>query len=256
MIMLGSKILALLPAVWFLFFWEMAYRFPTRLILFFLAALPFPVIFLIVILRRIKKQGLPVQILGAPPLIFLASGLIGSFFVDRPFLARLLMIVAFFLLFLDFYYLDLFSRQNKRYPIGILEKINFGLIGFSFFLISASLFGWVTFLAQTLWPFLLVAAAAFYFLFLEMFFLRKIETPGLYFYNLILVFLAIEFFWAISLLPVGFFIKGLVLTLVALYLSAAGRQIISETFSWKIAGRYLVFLLILIAAILGLAKWI
>lgn len=254
--MIWQKIIPLLAAVWFWFFWEIACRFPNYLPILVLFAFLFPLIFLIVILQRIKRQGLPIRTLGWPLFLVMTGGLMASFLVDRPFLSQLLMAAVAILVFLDLHYLFLFSRQDKNYPIGLLEQINVGLLGFSFFLFSVVLFGWITFFAESLWTVLIVAIFLFYFFFLEMFFLRKIEEISIFLHSLILDLLAVEFFWVISLLSIGFVIKGLLFTLFSLYLIYLVHSFILNKFNKKSALGYFCSVLILVIIILGMARWI
>lgn len=254
--MIWQKITPWLAAMWFLFFWEWAFQRPSYLPMWGLLALLMPLSLLLVHLKRIKKQGLPVSSLGLPLPAVMVSGLLASLFVERAYLAQLLAILMALLICLDFYYLDLFSRRDRKYPIGLLEQINLGLWGFSLFLLALVLFGWITFFAELLWPVLLVAAFLFYFLFLEIFFLRKIENKAIYLYSLILDFLAVEFFWVISLWPVGFVIKGLIFALSQIYLIYLIQSYLVKGFKKKSGIIYFCLVGILIVIVLGLARWI
>lgn len=254
--MIWQKIVPWLAAGWFLVFWEWAFQRPSHLPILGLLALILPATLLIVHLKRIKKQGLPVRSLGLPLPAVMVSGLLASLFLERAYLAQSLVIFIALLICLDFYYLDLFSRRDRNYPIGLLEQINLGLWGFFLFLSALVLFGWITFFAESLWPVLLAAALIFYFVFLEIFFLRKIENRAIYLYSLILDLLAVEFFWVISLWPVGFVIKGLVFALSQIYLIYLIQSYLVRGFNKKLAIIYFCLTSILIVVVLGLARWI
>lgn len=254
--MIWQKIIPWLAAIWFLVFWEWAFQNPSYLFILGMLALLLPVVFLIVYLKKIKKQGLSVSSLGLPLPAVMVSGLLTSLFLERSYLVQLLTIFIALLICLNLYYLDLFSRRDRNYPIGLLERINLGLLDFSLFLSAVVLFGWITFFAESLWPVLLVAALLFYFLFLEIFISRKIENQAIYLYSLILDLLAVEFFWVISLWPVGFVIKGLIFALSQIYLVYLIQSYLVKGFNKKSAVVYFCLTSILIAVVLGMARWI
>lgn len=254
--MIWQKITPWVAAIWFLTFWEWAVRHSSYLPWLGLLALLLPVGLLTFHLKKIKKQGLPVRSLGLPLLVVMISGLLASLLIEHPYLAQLLGIFITLLICLDFYYLGLFSRRDRNYPIGLLEQISLGLWGFSLFLIALILFGWITFFAILLWPVLLAAALLFYFIFLEIFFLRKIENRAIYLYSLILDLLAIEFFWVISLWPVGFAIKGFIFALSQIYLFYLIQSYLVKGLNKKSAAIYFCLTSFLIVVILGLARWI
>lgn len=250
------RIFAFLSALWFLSFLELANYYPQRLLIWELTALIWPLIFLSILLVKIKKQKLPIHSLGLP-LIFLLMGVfLALLFIDRSILRQVFIIFVSLFLYWGLYYLALFAWRAKEYVVGNLEQINLGILGLATFLLAVSFFGWLTFLAQSVWPILLVAAILFFLIFLEIFFLRKIEGRQGYLYSLILTVLAVEFFWSISLWPIGFKSKGLIFSLILLFLSYLSQNRLLGVFNKRKAVGYLIMVAVLISAILGMTRWI
>lgn len=254
--MFWSRVFSFLAIVWFLVFWELANYYPTFLMAFGLSAWLLPVVVLIYWLIMLRQEKLPAHHL-ALPFFFFVLGL--SFFlplVDRPVLRQLIIIFSGLMLYFDLATLPLFARRSKSYAVGSLEKINLAMLVWSIWLFSCFLFGWATFLAKVFWPIMLAAAGFFFLVFWEIFFLRKIDWKKSYQHSLILSVLAVEFFWAISLLPVGFVTKGLVFSLSILYLAYLGQGWLLETYSRYRAAAWGIVMGALIVIVLGMAKWI
>lgn len=254
--MIWPKLVCLFPALWFLLFLELANRDPGHLLLWDIVALVLPAVFLITLLIKIKKQKLPIRHLGLPLVFLLAGALLLLLFLGHPALRQLLIFLISLLLYLDLYYLFLFTRQAKNYAIGSLEQLNLGILGFSLFLWAASFFGWVTFLAKSFWPVLLAAGAVFFLMLGEFFSLRKIETRRSYAVGLVLTVLATEFFWAISLWPIGFLSKGAIFSLTLLCLFYLAQGLVLKIFNKRRAFIYLALTAFLGVLILGTARWI
>lgn len=254
--MFWSRIFSFLAVVWFLVFWELANYYPAFLVVFGVVAWLLPAVVLVFWLYRVRRQKMPVHHL-ALAFIFFVMGL--SFFlplVDRPALRQVVIIFSGFILYFDLASLPLFARRHQNYAVGSLEQINLAMLGWSIFLFSSFFFGWATFLAKIFWPILLAVAGFFFLAFWEIFFLRKIDWKKSYQHSLILGLLAMEFFWAVAIWPVGFVTKGLVFSLLALYLAYLGQ-------GWLLGinnrRRFLTLGIVvglLIIIILGMARWI
>lgn len=254
--MFWSRIFSGLAVVWFLIFWELANYYPAFLLAFGLAAWLLQVMVLIYWLMVIRRQKLPVHHL-AVSFFFFVLGL--SFFlplVDQPVLRQVMIIFSGFILYFNLASLPLFARRNKNYAVGSLEQISLAMLSWSIWLFSCFLFGWATFLAKIFWPILLAAAGFFFMAFWEIFFLRKIDWRKSYQYSLVLSVLAVEFFWAISLLPVGFVTKGLVFSLLVLYLAYLGQGWLLETYNRRRALAWGIVMGVLVVVVLGMARWI
>lgn len=254
--MFWSRIFSFLAVVWFLVFAELANYYPAFLLVFGLLAWLLPIVVLAFWLYRVRQQKLPAHHL-ALAFIFFAIGL--SFFlplVDRPSMRQALIIFSGFLLYFDLSSLPLFVKHHKNYAVGSLEQINLAILAWSIFLFSCFFFGWATFLAKIFWPILLAVVGFFFLAFWEMFFLRKIDWKKSYQHSLILGLLAVEFFWAISLLPIGFVTKGLVFSLSVLYLVYLGQSWLLEIYNRRRAVTWGIVIGVLIVIVLGMAKWI
>lgn len=254
--MFWSRIFSFLAIVWFLIFAELANYYPAFLLVFGLLAWLLPAAILVFWLYRVRQQKLPAHHL-AVAFVFFAISL--SFFlplVDRPALRQVLIIFSGFLLYFDLTTLPLFVRHHKNYAVGSLEQINLTMLAWSVFLFSCFFFGWATFLAKIFWPILLAAAGFFFLAFWEIFFLRKINWKKSYQYSLVLSVLSLEFFWAISLLPIGFVTKGLIFSLVALYLAYFGQGWLLETYIRRRAAVWGIVIVAIVSVALGMARWI
>lgn len=254
--MFWSRIFSGLAVIWFLVFWELANYYPAFLLVCGLLAWLLPAAVLVFWLYRVRQQKLPAHHLAAA-FVFFAFSL--SFFlslVDRSAWRQLIIVFSGFILYFDLTSLPLFVKHHKNYAVGSLEQINLAMLVWSVWLFSCFFFGWVTFLAKVFWPILLAAAGFFFLAFWEIFFLRKIDWKKSYQYSLVLSVLAVEFFWAVSLLPVGFVIKGLVFSLLALYLAYLGQGWLLEIYSRRRAAAWGVVISMLIVIVLGMARWI
>lgn len=254
--MIWPRIFSNLAIIWFLVFWELANYYPTFLLVFGLIAWLLPAMVLIFWLYRVRQQKLPTHHL-AMSFIFFAFGL--SFFlplVDRPSLRQVVIIFSGFTLYFDLSSLPLFARHHPSYAVGSLEQINLAMLGWSIFLTSSFFFGWATFLAKIFWPILLAVAGAFFLIFWEIFFLRKMDWKKSYQHSLILGLLAVEFFWAVALWPIGFVTKGLIFSLLVLYLAYLGQGWLLEIYSRRRAAAWGIVTGLLIIIILGAARWI
>ena len=237
-------------------FAELANYYPAFLLVFGLMAWILPTVVLAFWLYRVKQQKLPMHYLGLS-FIFFAVGL--SFFlplVDRPSMRQALIIFSGFLLYFDLSSLPLFVKHHKNYAVGSLEQINLAMLSWSIFLFSSFFFGWATFLAKVFWPILIAVAGFFFLAFWEMFFLRKIDWKKSYQHSLILSILAVEFFWSVAIWPVGFVTKGLVFSLIVLYLAYLGQAWILGTYNRQRFVSWSIVTGILIIIVLGIARWI
>lgn len=253
---MSARLWALLAGVGFLMFGELANHYWNYLLLWEALAVLLVAVICGWRLRQLKKQGLSVHHLAA---VFVAL-LFGEFglrlFADRALARHMLLILTSLLIYLNLYYLGLFAAKDKNYPIGGLEQVNLGILGWSVFLLATSFFGWTAFLARSFWPILAVAGAVFFAIFLELFFLRKIEIRAGVLPALLLAILSIEFFWAISLLPVGFVSKGLVFSVIMLYLAYLAQSFLLKQEARQQRLIYGAITVIVAAAALGMARWV
>lgn len=254
--MFWPRIISILSALWFLFFLELAVRYPSRLLSWETAALAGPLFFLAALLFKVRKQNLSVHRLGAPLAFLLSGAFLLLIFVDRSFSRQILIAVVSLFVYLELFYLALFVFQAKGYPVGGLEQLNVEVLVLSFLLFSFSLFGWLTFLAKNFWPVLLAEAVLSFLIFLEIFFSRKIEGRMALLPALFLTVLATEFFWAVALWPVGFFAKGLIFFLASLYLFYLSASQLAGRLSRQKAVGYFLAASLLIVVTLAMARWI
>ncbi|MEK9183152.1 MAG: hypothetical protein AAB849_01440 [Patescibacteria group bacterium] len=254
--MFWPKIFSFLAVIWFLIFGELANYYPAFLLFFGVMAWLLPTIVLVFWFYRVRRQKLPVHHL-ALAFIFFAVGL--SFFlplVDRPALRQALIIFSGFMLYFDLAALPLFAKHDKNYAVGSLEQINLAMLAWSIFLFSSFFFGWATFLAKTFWPILVSVVVLFFLAFWEIFFLSKIDWKKSYEHSLIFSILAVEFFWAISLWPVGFVTKGLIFSLLVWYIAYLGQGWLLGKYSHRRFVTWGALTGVLIIIILGAARWI
>ncbi len=250
------RLISFFSSLWLIIFLELGNYQPGRLLLWGILAVAGPALTLGLWLRKIRKQKMPIYGLGLPPFYLLLGTFLLLIFLDRPLFRQFLIIFSGFLFYIDLFYLGLFAGQNRGYPVGGLEKINIALLGWTAFLLAASFFGWVTFVAQNLWPVLLAVSILFFPLFQEIFYLRKIEIKKSAVVCLILTLLAVEFFWALALWPIGFISKGLVWTILLLYFSYLCQAWLLNAFNRRRAWSYGLFAAFLEVAVLMTTRWI
>jgi hypothetical protein len=254
--MIWGVVWGILSAGSYIFFLELAVRYSNQLFWFGLLAILIPVIISSWFFHRFRKIKLASHPLRLPFYFLLLGGFLLMVFADRPALRQLLIIFTGLLVFLDLYFLYIFTRRSKDYPTKSLEQINSALIFCSWFFIWTVIFGWVAFLANIFWPALLAGALVSWVLIFEFLKLRLTESRPASFLAVVLSVLAVEFFWALSLWPIGFIIKGWLLTIIAGFMMYGTAAWQNKDFLWKNFIVYLALFLIIIAVVLGAARWV
>ncbi len=254
--MIGGWLVPFLAAGGFISLLELANYYPTWLILFGALAVAWPILCSGFFLRLHRRVGLTTHHFSLPFLSLVISAFLIFIFIDRSLLRQIIVIVASILVYIDFLYLGLSVSGSTKYPPRALERIGSVLLALSAFFLFSVLFGWVTFLANIFWPTLILAAIISWVLGFESLFLNHRETAKVAFISLIIGVLLMEFFWVISLWPLGFLIKGWILTVIALNSLNIASDYLDKKFSPKKTLIRGVFSAILIILIMVLARWI
>lgn len=254
--MIWGMIWGLISAGFYVFFLELAISFSGQLFWFGLLAILVPVVISSWFFYRFRKIKLASHPLRLPFYFLLLGGFLLMVFADRPVLRQLLIIFTGLLIFLDLYFLYIFTRRSKEYPTKSLEQINIALIFFSLFSIWTVIFGWVAFLANIFWPALVAGALVSWVLIFEFLKLRLVESRPASFLAVVLSVLAVEFFWALSLWPIGFIIKGWLLMVILGFIVYGTAAWQNKNFVWKSYVAYLAVFLMITAAVLSTARWV
>ena len=254
--MIGGWLVPLLAAGGFIGLLELANYYSTWLILFGGLAVAWPILCSGFFLRLHRRAGLVTHHFSLPFLSLIVSAFLIFIFIDRSLLRQIIVTVAGILVYLDFFYLSLLARGSAKYPPRALERIGSVLLAISAFFIFSALFGWITFLANTFWPTMVLALLISWLLGFESLLLNHRETAKVAFISLIVSVLIMEFFWVISLWPLGFLIKGWILSIVMLNSLGIASDYVDKRFNPKKTLIRGVFSVILIVLIILLARWI
>lgn len=254
--MIGGWLIPLLAAGGFIGLLELANYYSTWLILFGGLAVAWPILCSGFFLRLHRQDDKTAHHFNLPFLSLVVSAFLIFIFIDRPLLRQVIIIVAGILIYLDFFYLSLSAHGSAKYPPRALERIGLVLLALAAFFLFSVLFGWVTFLANTFWPTLVLAFFVSWLLGFESLFLKHGETAKMAFISLVIGVLLMEFFWVVSLWPLGFLIKGWILTVIALNSLEIASDYLHKRFSPKKTLIRGIFSAILIVLIMVLARWI
>ncbi len=124
------------------------------------------------------------------------------------------------------------------------------------FFLNSILFGWLTFLTRQSWTITLISLVAYWFFFFLFFLFRGLSSRIAILPSFVLTLIFGELFWVINQLSLGFLIKGLLLSSVAVYLSNITIWPLQQKWSGKKFTIYTVILILLIILILLSARWV
>lgn len=211
--MFFKKILPFLSAILFFIFLEIANKLPSQMLYWGLGGLLIALVSVFFLRRAWLKEKIEFKIFWSSLFLFLVGSFLIFIFLDRPLYRQMIIGLTCFSFFLELYYAALYLRQKKEFYLSNLAVLNeiFPVLSFGF--IVAGLFGWMVFLKQILWLFVilvcLISVQTCYNLFYNSLDKKFVFSP-LWVVSLV----AAEMFWAINFLPVGFLVKGFILTLV------------------------------------------
>lgn len=254
-----SALAPLLASGWFVYFLFLANRDPKSLLNFTVLSLLLPVILIFIFVLELPRHASQMSV-WFPTLALLLS-LPGIFiFLDRPLSRQFLIGGGGLLVYLSTHYLYLFVTGRSAYVRDLLKRINLHLIFLSIFFSAGAVFAWSVFIAQALWPLLMViflttaalAGAALY----EDLSAAGKSAPAGWLLALIIAALSAQFFWALNLWPVGFLIKGAVFSLIIGFLILLAKDFLLDTFNRRRALKIFSFCFILAAVVLFLARWV
>lgn len=277
--MIINKVLGWLPIVsssWFVFFLFLANGHPKNLMS--LAALGWLLPLAALLVFSLELRGrLSLVSLWLPTVSLLLSFTSIFIFLDRLLSRQVLLGGAAVILYLDFFYLYLFvsrgapaqaphqskhdTGQAQVYNHRVLARANFNFIFLSVFLGVSAIFAWSVFLANTLWPlliiiFLLITGLTGLMLYEHLTAFGKIVSPALWLLAVVIGLLAAQFFWVLNLWPVGFLIKGAVFSLLVYFLIYLARAWLAETFNRRTVWKVFILCLATIVIILLMARWV
>lgn len=254
--MIGGWLVPLFAAGGFVGLLELANYYSTWLILFGVLAVVWPILCSEFFLRLHRRSGFTAHHFSLPFLSLIISTFLIFIFIDRPLLRQIIIIVVGGLVYLDLSFLCLSVRGSTKYPPRALERVSLVLLALSAFFLFSTLFGWVTFLANTFWPTLILAIITSWLLGFESLLLNHREIAKVAFISLIISVILMEFFWVISLWPLGFLIKGWILTIIMLNSLGIASDYLYKKFQPKKTLFRGIFSAILIVLIMAVARWI
>lgn len=251
-----KKFLPLSSTFLFFVFWEIANKLPNQMLYWGLGGLIVALISVFFLRRVWLKEKIEFKIFWSSLFLFLVGSFLIFIFLDRPLYRQMIIGLTCFSFFLEMYYAALYLRQKKEFYLSNLAVLNefFPVLSFGF--LVAGFFGWLVFLKPVLWLFVvlvcLISVQTGYNLFYNSLGKKFIFSP-LWVVSLI----AAEMFWAINFLPVGFLVKGFILTLVWWVFSKILIEYGKKENKQKVRIHvYFLLAIILIVIILFSARWL
>lgn len=206
---------------------------------------------LIVLPATFRDRILFVSTIGG----FLLSGWMILFFLPHIWFVHVLAIVSAFLVFLFLFASFYFFHVPHRYQPFALDNAGTYIGILTVFLFSSALSGIMIFLPQPLWiiivlMFLLNACVAY-----MIFWANKVLSNGGLKYVLMTSLLSVEFFWAVSLLPVSLFLRGAIVAAMFYFLTGVVRAHILGRLNRQAIIRYSLIAGVVFLTMVASGRW-
>lgn len=189
------------------------------------------------------------------PIAFVTTATGFLLFLDNHTVRITLLVVAAFFLFLYLHQLYLLHFNPSKYQTFSLESISAYINLISVFCASVVAYGLLVFLSLPLWLVsivLLVVVGAITF---QGFWIQKIAHQSRLIYTAALNVMIVQLFWALSFLPIHFYVHGALLAVTYYVLWGLMRAMATDTLSRTLMLRYLGIGMLLSAALVGTAPW-
>lgn len=190
------------------------------------------------------------------PLLFLASAIFALFFLESIIVSWIVVVLVVSVL--GFFSEQLFQYLHtpSTYQPYALEHFSLNITVLTVFFLSASLLGLRVFLQIPLLLLFFVLFFCLFFLFMQTFWLSKIEGATLRWYAFSCALLVTEVCAAITLLPIGFWIGAALVMVVAYMLVGLVRARWLKKLSHTVIRRYVIVGSLLLLFILLTARWV
>lgn len=253
--MFSKKILPWVAPVIFFTLLQLANRYPVQMLYWGVGALLSSALSLFWLRRLWLKEKIDFKVFWSSGFLFLLGSFLAFIFLNRPVFRQAVIFVSSFLFFLQMYYAGLFLREKKEFYLGNLVVLNEIFPVLAVFFLTAGFFGWLVFLSKILWVFVILTSFV------------GLQTGYNLFYNTlgrtflfsplwVISLLTAEMFWALNFLPVGFLVKGIILTVAWWILAKALIELQRENKKKITLYIYTLLALGLTAGILLSARWI
>ncbi|MCX6740490.1 MAG: hypothetical protein NTZ49_04655 [Candidatus Parcubacteria bacterium] len=190
-----------------------------------------------------------------PLLLYLA--VCNFILILSPGILRHLVAVLFALItYAYFENLFLFYYNRSSYQVNSLENTASFYNLMIFFLIVLDLNAINSLLNYYLWLLILILLAITFLILVQLFWILKINKPIRWVYVLVILVMVMEFFWAISFLPINFYVAAMILTIIYYFVLGTLRAKIVQGLDKKILLRYIIISILLIIVILLTSHWV
>lgn len=253
--MLWSRIVSLVSPILFFVFLQLADKFAGQVLYWGMAALIAAALALVYLRRIWLKEKIEFKIFWLSSFLFLLGSFLIFVFLSREVFRQVVIFFSSLLFFLQLFYATLFLRERKDFYLSNMAVLNEIFPVLAFLLLANGFYDWLAFLSRIMWIFLIlvsfVALQGGYNLFFNAW------GRNFYFAPLwITTLITAELFWALDFLSVGFFIKGLLLTIVwCVVIKVLAELYKTERKKVKIYV-FSLLALILVALILLNSRWI
>ncbi len=176
--------------------------------------------------------------------------------IPQTFFRHLIIFFGVFVIYLYFRNLYYYFHKKQEYKVNSLENISLYANILTFFLLSSSFFAFIIFLNSRIWIIMLWLLLFGSTLIYQLFWISKVELKKNLFYLIIIVLIVEELFWSITLLPLDYYSKGILLSLVYYTVIGLSKYKLDDNLTSKIVKRYLFISIASIVLILFTAKWI
>lgn len=167
-------------------------------------------------------------------------------------------VAVFFALACYAYFENLFLFYFNRisYQVNSLENTATFYNLMIFFLVVLNLNAINSLLNYYLWALILLLLGITFLILIQLFWILKINMPIRWVYILVILVIVMEFFWAISFLPINFYVAAMILTIIYYFILGTLRAKIVQELDKKILLRYIIISILLIIIILLTSHWV
>lgn len=190
------------------------------------------------------------------PLFLVLGGLLFVFFLENKIFKHLLVVFLVFLLGLFLETMFVYIYRHEKYQVNSLENISsyINLISSLFF--YSSFFGLLIFLNIPFWLIALLTLIITFFLSHQTMWVNKIVSVRSWLYILVICLILCELAWVLSFLPISFYVRGAVLSVIYYLVIGISRFHLLGILDVKVIRRHLIISLIVLILILGTARWV
>jgi len=189
------------------------------------------------------------------PILFMASGFMFLFFVEKVLVKQISIVAFMFLWWVFMENMFLFLYQPVRYQAYALENITAYLNLATVFLVGASFNSLILFLGYSDWMLLLLMFAILLILILQTYSINKISIRENYASIVILAILTAEIFWVSRFFPTSYLVNGLFIAIVFYFSTGIVRHLFLESLDKHIVKRYLWISLSVLLLVVTTARW-